>query len=64
MCNVLVTWKTIVSTFSLIGGGLTWKICDKISVRLGQDLCVGSDFAHLLPLHVVMFLWSMGFSIV
>ena len=57
----MVTWKTIVSIFSLIADGLTWKIGDKISVRLGEDLCVGSDFSHLLPLHMVMFLRSMGF---
>jgi hypothetical protein len=60
--GVLVIWKAIIKSFSVIGEGLVWKIGNGHRVRLGADPWMGSEGNHLLSDHLTLLLRIKGFD--
>ena len=61
MHNISIYWKSVVSSFDLVGRWLSWEVGNGSSVILGEDPWVGSVYSHILLEHMVIHLWERGY---
>eukprot|EP00253_Pinus_taeda_P002467 PITA_02467 len=60
--NVSSIWKAVINTIPLLREGLTWRIREGNSVRIGQDPWVGCGNAHRLPIDLISHLNDRGIT--
>eukprot|EP00253_Pinus_taeda_P008270 PITA_08270 len=60
--NISSIWKAVVNTIPLLRDGLTWRIREGNSVRIGKDPWVGCGNAHRLPNEVIDHLKVRGIT--
>jgi len=53
-------WKALIKAFNLVGGGITWKVDNDISIRVGTDPWAGCDHNHILPNHLIEAIHNQG----
>eukprot|EP00253_Pinus_taeda_P030204 PITA_30204 len=60
--NISSIWKAVVNTIPLLRDGLTWRIREGNSVRIGKDPWVGCGNAHRLPIELIEHLKVRGIT--
>ena len=55
-------WKAMIKSFPVIEGGLTWKVGNRLRVRLGTDPWTESEGKHLLSYHLLATLKQKGLN--
>eukprot|EP00253_Pinus_taeda_P034161 PITA_34161 len=60
--NVSIIWKAVINTIPLLRDGLTWRIREGNSVRIGLDPWVGCGNAHRLPIDLIRHLNDRGIT--